>query len=250
VKPPLLVFCVYALSTVACSGAADIPETPDLRALLQSYERPTATLDGSNVSAALDRAPSNLRELAAGVEAARYIMNNVDTASRSSANLTGERIRIQGSLGLTVRCPGQLGNPVYDESINGSLSLTLAVAENKIRRSMGGEARACVLQGALHGLPARIQIDGKVAFDVGGDFGIGQPWSGELLASLPGELRVGDYVFQSITGRLHAGRFQYLVRLDDENDQTIVLELSDTGITLRDAAGVWFCAEGESCAKQ
>jgi len=248
VKPPLLACCLVALSTAACGGAADIPETPDLRELLQSYERPTAALDVSSVQAALDSAPANLQELAAGIEAAKYVMGDVDYASRTSSTRSGERVRLQGSLGLKLRCPGQSSNPVYDEDINGSLSLTLAVADNKIRRSMGGEAKACVLQGTLHGLPARIQLDGKVAFDVGADIGLGQPWSGELLTSLPGQLHVGDYVFQSISGRLHEGRFQHLVRLND--DTTIVLELSDDGITIRDASGVWFCAEGEPCAKR
>jgi hypothetical protein len=247
VKPSLLACCLVALSTVACGGAADIPETPDLRELLQSYERPTLALDVSSVQAALDSAPPNLRELAAGLEAAKYVMGEVDHASKTSSSRTGERIRLQGSLGLKVRCPGERSDPVYDESINGSLSLTLAVADSRIRRSMGGEAKACILQGTLHGLPARIQIDGRIAFDVGGDIGLGQPWSGELLTSLPGELHVGDYVFQSISGRLHAGRFQHLVRL---NEGTIVLELSEDGITIRDASGVWFCAEGEPCAKQ
>jgi hypothetical protein len=248
VKPSLLACWFVALNTVGCGGVADIPETPDLRELLQSYERPTATLDVSSVQAALDSAPPNLRELAAGIEAAKYVMGDVDYASKTSSNRGGQRIRLQGSLGLNIRCPGERGNPVYDESINGSLSLTLAIADNRIRRSMGGEAKACILQGSLHGLPARIRLDGKVAFDVGGDLGLGQPWSGELLTSLPGELHVGDYVFQSISARLHSGRFQHLVRLNDGT--TIVLELGDDGITLRDASGIWFCAEGESCAKR
>ncbi len=46
---------------------------------------------------------------------------------------------------------------------------------------MGGQAKACVLQGTLRGLPARIQLDGAMAFDLGGDIGIGQRWSGEFL---------------------------------------------------------------------
>jgi hypothetical protein len=243
----LFAFWAAALGTVACSGAADIPDTPDLRPLLQSYERPTAVLDASTVATALDSTP-NLKELAAGVQAAGYIMDDVDRASSTSSSKSGSRLRLQGSLGLKVRCPGQLGTPVYDESINGSVSLTLAVAENAIRRSFGGAAKACILQGTLRGLVARIELDGDMAFDVGRDIGIGQGWSGELLASLPGKIIVDDYVFESISGRLTQGRFQNLVRLNDGS--TAVLELSDDGITVRDSSGVWFCAEGQPCAKQ
>jgi len=248
VKPSFSATCLIAMGAVACGGSADIPDTPDLRELLASYERPTAALDVATVADALSSAP-RLRELAAGVEAAKYIMGDVDYASRTpSTSKAGGRVRLQGSLGLLVRCPGDRADPVYDEKVNGSLSLTLAIADNKIRRSMGGEANACVLQGTIEGLPARIQLDGSVAFDVGGDIGLGQPWGGELLASLPGELKVGDYTFQSISGRLHSGRFQHLVRLP--NGTTVVFELSDDGITIRDASGVWFCAQGESCTQQ
>ena len=247
VKPPWLAYCFVALSTVACGAAADVPETPDLRELLAGYDRPTAQLDQTTVAAALNSV-QNLSELAAGVRAAKVILGNVDYASETSSTKTSSRLRLQGSISVKIRCPGDRSDPVYDESINGSLSLTLAVADNKIRRSMSGHANACVLQGSIRGLATHTELDGDVAFDLGGDIGLGNPWGGELLASLPGELRVGEYTFQSISGRLHDGRFQHLVSLPGEG--TIVLELSDTGITVRDASGVWFCAEGEPCAKQ
>jgi hypothetical protein len=241
-----LVLYLLALATPACGGAADIPETPDLRELLQNYQRPTAALDGSNVDAVLNRAP-NLKELAAGFDAAKYIPSEVDYASNSTSPKTGSRLRLQGSLKLDVRCPGERLDPVYDEQVNGSVSLTIAVANNRILRSMGGDARACVLQSSIQGVLVRTVIDGPIAFDLGNDIGIGQYWSGELLASLPGELRVGDYVFESVSARFTQGRFQHLVRLEDGS--TVVLELSREGVTIRDGAGVWVCAEGLSCAK-
>ena len=248
VKPHWLACCLVALSALGCGGAADIPDTPDLRALLQSYDRPTASLDLTTVQDALDSAP-NLKELAAAVQATKYLMgDDVNYASRAPTTKGGGRIRLQGSLGLVVRCPGDRADPVYDESINGSLSLTIAVDDNKIRRSLGGQANGCVLQGPIRGVPASIKLDGSVAFDLGGDIGLGQPWGGELLASIPGELTVEGYTFKSISGRLHEGRFQHLLQLP--NGTTVVLELSDTGVTIRDASGVWFCAEGQPCAKQ
>jgi hypothetical protein len=253
VKPSLLAYCLVALSAVSCGGAADIPETPDLRQLLQDYERPTAVLDVATVTDALNEALNeapNLKELAAGVQAAKLVLGDVNYASKTSSTKTGSRVRLQGSLGVRIRCPGERTDPMYDESVNGSLSLTLAVAENQILRSIGGQASDCVFQGALRGFPARIQLDGDVAFDLGGDIGIGQPWSGELLATLPGELTVAGIVFKSISARLHEGRFQHLVTLPSSN-KTVVLELSeDAGITIRDGSGVWFCAEGQSCARR
>lgn len=252
-KFPVLAYCFVASSAVSCGGAADIPETPDLRELLQSYERPTAVLDETTVADALNQALEivpNLKELAAGVQAAKLVLGDLDYASESSSSKTSSRLRLQGSIGVSIRCPGERSDPVYDENVNGSLSLTLAVAENRILRSMGGHANACVFQGALRGLPARIELDGEVAFDLGGDIGIGQRWSGDLLAALPGELTVAGIVFKSVSARLHEGRFQHLVTLPGSN-QTLVLEVSDeAGITVRDGSGVWFCAEGQSCARR
>ncbi|HET7546098.1 MAG TPA: hypothetical protein VFK05_39790 [Polyangiaceae bacterium] len=246
-KPLWLVSYLIPLAALACSGTADIPPSPDLQELLDSYERPTAVLDMSTVDATLESTP-NLKELAAGVEAATYVMDEVDEASRTASTKSSSRIRLQGSVNLNIRCPGERKDPVYDENVNGSIALTLGIADTAIRRTFGGTAKACVLKGRLAGFELRIQLDGDMAFDVGHDIGLGTGWSGELLASLPGELRVDDYVFQSISGRITQGRFQNLVKMSD--GKTVVLELSADGITVRDAVGVWFCAEGQPCAKQ
>ncbi len=217
-----------------------------MRELLQSYERPTAVLDKTTVTTALDSTP-NLKELAQGVEATQFLMKpEVDEASNTSSSRSSSRIRLQGSVKLDIRCPGPVNAPVYGQ--NGSVSLTLAIAESSIRRTFGGEALACAINRVVAGRTFNVKLDGEMAFDVGNDIALGSGWNGELLASLPGELRVDDYVFQSISGRLTEGRFQYLVRLSD--DTTAVLELGADGIFVRDSVGIWFCAEGQPCAQQ
>ncbi|HEX2671738.1 MAG TPA: hypothetical protein VHM25_12740, partial [Polyangiaceae bacterium] len=75
-----------------------------------------------------------------------------------------------------------------------------------------------------------------------------QRWSRELLASMPGTLSVAGYEFTSVSGRLSQGKFQYLLTL--EGEKTVVLQLGDDGITVRDKGGVWFCATGEPCAQR
>jgi len=245
VKALWFVAYLIPLGAVACGGTADIPDTPNLQLLLQSYEHPTAVLDKTTVNDALNSTP-NLQELADGMEAATYLMGDVGEASDTASTKSSSRVRIQGSVKLDIRCPGELDAPVYGD--NGSVSLTLAIAESAIRRTFGGEAKACVIKQQVAGRMARIQLDGELAFDVGRDIGLGQGWTGELLASLPGELRVDEYLFKSISGRITQGRFQNLVEMSD--GKTVVLELGVNGINVRDASGVWFCAEGAPCAKQ
>ena len=247
-KPSLLACCLVATGAVACGGAADIPDTPDLRELLQSYEAPTASLDATRAAEALESVPG-LDQLSAGFRAAQDILqNDVNQASDSSSRSTGARIRLQGSIGLQVRCPGDADAPNYDSNVNGTVSLTLAVSDNKIRRSFGGEAKGCVLHGTRLDHTFRVVLDGPVQFDLGGDIGLGQRWSGRLLASLPGTLTVEGHEFRSISGLLADGVFHYLVHV---NGGTVVLNLGgDDVITVSDGSGTWFCREGQPCAMQ
>jgi len=253
VKPSLLICWGAALCTVACSGAADVPDTPDLRALIAKYQAPSATLDSTSAVETLKSAPTleELRQLNSGFLAAQSVMkDDVNQASTANSGSTGSRIRLQGSIGLQIRCPGDLDNPTYDEQVNGSLSLTLAVADTQIRRSFGGQAKACVLRGMILDNPAKIVLDGPVAFDLGNNIGIGSGWSGDFLADLPGTLTVLDHEYRGISGRFTQGRFQYLLDLGQDKG-TVVLELSGSdGITVIDRSGRWFCRGSEPCAKQ
>jgi hypothetical protein len=79
--------------------------------LLESYERPTASIDAARAATALDSVP-NLAELAAGFRAAAYVMGKVDVASDDTSQSTGQRVRLQGAIGLALRCPGNAGDPI------------------------------------------------------------------------------------------------------------------------------------------
>ena len=63
---PYWIFAFVALT--ACSGAAEIPDTPDLTALQVEYDNPSATLDATTVQETLEEIPP-LDALAAGFRA-------------------------------------------------------------------------------------------------------------------------------------------------------------------------------------
>jgi hypothetical protein len=237
-----------ALGLSACSGAAEIPTTPDLTEMQNNYDFPTASLDSDTVEETLAEFPP-LDQLEAGFRASGYATTGVNEAGGTASKESGAQIDIQGSLRVNLRCPGDLDDPTYDPNTNGSLSLTLAVDDNRIKRGIGGTADHCVLRGRLLDLPVRVEIDGPVAFDLGRDVGLRARWSGTLLVVVRGTITIGDLVLDNLSARYTEERLEYLhVRSRDRS--TVVAEVSGDGIRIRDADLVWFCRSGEPCTPQ
>jgi hypothetical protein len=233
----------WLLTTFGCGGAADIPATPDLRGLISDYDSPDGELDATRAAMVLADAPP-MPELAAGLRSTGLIAGHVNDASTDTAPSKGSGVRLQGSVTIDFRCPGQLDNPDYDPAVNGTGTLTLAVADTRIKRTIGGHADACVLEGYIGTAPARIQLDGNIAFDLGHDIGIGQRWSGRLLAYLPGQLEVEGYTFKSISARFTEDELEHLIELSDGT--FVVLTLNASGISVRDKSGTWYCPSDQT----
>jgi len=230
-------------AALGCGGAADIPETPDLRTLISNYDAPNGELDATRAAAVVADAPP-MPQLAAGLRSTGLIASHVNDASTDTTPSKGNGVRLQGSVDVEVRCPGQLGDPDYDPAVNGTASLTLAIADTRIKRTFGGHADACVLKGYIGTAPARIQIDGNIAFDLGRDIGIGQRWSGRLLAYLPGQLEVEGYTFKSISARFTDDVLEHLIQLGDGT--FVVLTLDASGVSVRDKSGSWYCPSDQT----
>ncbi|HEX6273875.1 MAG TPA: hypothetical protein VFZ53_12595 [Polyangiaceae bacterium] len=228
----------------ACSGAAEVPDTPDLSELQSEYERPTGLLDLTSVNEVLAEIPE-LGRLSSGFRAAGYATRGVNEAADTSAKKESS-IRLQGSIRVGLRCPGDAASPVFDADTNGSMSLTLAVENNAIKRGVGGRADGCVLRADVRGTPLRVEIDGPIAFDLGGDLSLRQRWSGRLLMRIAGTITIGDLELQSLSARFTNSKFEYLFVLP--NDDWIIAELTDQGVALRDREQTWVCPDGQPCA--
>jgi hypothetical protein len=234
------------LTTLACSGAADVPGVPNLESLIARYEQPDAALDISELPAAL-RALPPLDEIAAGFAAAETSLGEVKEDTAPAAQQSGFGVRLQGSINITVRCPGDLGQAVLDPAVNGSLVFTLAVAESRIHRTAGGRANACVLRGTLGDQTARVVLDGDFAIDMGGDIGFRQPWPGPLLFVIGGQIEIAGHSFNNISGRFKDGKLEHLFSRAD--GKTFVATLGASGFTIRDRDGIWLCADVDTCAR-
>ena len=240
---------VLAAGVSACSGASEIPDTPDLSGLIESYIHPTADLDATTAREVIEELPP-LEELAAGFHAARYATNGVNEGGESSEKDSDNALRVQGSIRVTLRCPGEGDDPVFDASTNGSISMTLAVEENRIKRGVRALAAACRLRGELASLPIRVAVDGPVLFDLGGDVGLRDRWSGELLMSIEGSLDIEGLILENLSARWNGDRLEHLFRRPLDG-KTVVAELrtlaGERGIALRDSTRTWSCLDGQEC---
>ena len=236
-----------ALALQACGGPAEVPDTPDLTGYIHDYDNPTAVLDPASADSALADMPE-LGRLAAGLRASGYATNTVDEAGRSSSKKDEENaLDIQGTIKVNLRCPGELDEPVYDASTNGTLDVTIGVDESRILRGVRGQATNCVLRADDEGVPVRVSVDGGFAFDLGRDLSIRRRWSGELLLVIYGDIRIGDLELRNLSARWNAERFEYLFVISD--GEWVIARLSSDGITIEDKDTTWFCAAGQPCAR-
>lgn len=238
---------VVVACTLSCAGPAEIPPTPDLSPLESEYDTPSARLqDSPRVQSVLDSAP-DVEQLAASFRSAGALLDDVDTASETADRRTGDGIRLRGALQLGVRCPGHDEDPVYDAAVNGSVSFTLAVSDNAIRRSFSGSAAQCKLRAFVRGTPLRVVLDGDVAFDLGSDLRLGTRWDRtRVLVSVQGRVEVEGFAFSGVSARFTSERFEYLYSV---NDGTVILLFTQRGVGLQDAEGTWYCQFGsDACS--
>lgn len=244
-----LCFCIGLLaSAAACSGPAPIPSTPDLSGVRASFEQDhLGVLDTTKAEEMIAQSPP-LAQLDAAFRATTVAADDAGHAGDEAAPQSSSRIRIQGSVHVVMRCPGELGTPLYDENTNGTVSLTVAVADSHIRRDVGGEAVRCKLRGTVLGTDIRVGLDGPINFDLGRDLGLGEGWSGDLLVNLAGKLTINDSSFENLNARFKDNRFQYLQKLADGT--AALLEIAGSGVMVTDRTGTLLCADVQSCVRQ
>jgi hypothetical protein len=240
----LLLLIGIGATALAC-GPADIPETPDLSKLESDFNTPTAVLDQTGVGEALLQMPS-LRQLSAGFRAAGSTTDGIDAADQQAASGSGSRLNIQGSIKVNVRCPGGLDVPELGS--NGSIDLTLGVEKNLIKRGVRMMANACVMRGSVLGTPVRVEIDGPILMDLGGDLGLRQRWVGRLLMLITGTIDIEGVTLDNLAARWNSDTFEYLFRLPNEKTWVIASVTADGAISVRDSQTTWSCPDGSTCS--
>ena len=237
---------LLASCALGCAGEAELPELPSLAQLSSEYDQPTAELAPDRVRNVIDSFPE-LPRLLAAFRSTAAVLDGVDEAQDPASQRAGEGIHLRGSLLVTLRCPGDIDRPNYDEELNGSLSLTLGVNRSAILRNVGGNASDCRLSGNFAGLSIGVMLDGPIDFDLGRNIPLGQAWSRtRWLVSVRGSITVEDVRFDNVSARIGPGSVEHLQFLPDGT--SVVLSASTSGVTLRDAESTWSCdTKGGPC---
>jgi hypothetical protein len=224
---------------LGCAEPAEIPELPSLAELSQEYDAPTAEIDQQDARAYLDSMPE-LEPLLAAFRSTATMVQRVEDAKEPAQERTGEGIQLRGALYVTLRCPGQLAQPEYDEVENGSVSLTLAVAASHVRRTIGGKAQQCRFNGKLGDLPIAVVLDGGMDLDMGADMPLGQAWAVDRwLVAIQGSVQVNDVSFSGVSARISNDAVEYLLRLPDGT--SVVLSAAPPTISVRTQDTTWSC---------
>lgn len=233
--------CLH-LSALGCGTVAPIPDTPNLEELQTRYDHPTAVLHAGTAQDALDEVPQ-LLDLAGGLRATPYAIEGVNRADDLAVDRAAQGIRVQGTVNATLECPGASGS--RDGGANGSLLLTIGVAETKVLRGIHGVAQHCVLRSERLQVPLRVEIDGGVDFDLGRDLALGTHWTGRLLVVVLGSITIEGVPFRNVSGRITDALFEHLLELEDGT--TVVLQVTEEGPAIRDSERIWSCSSGQPC---
>src|SRR5689334_3346826 len=206
---------LLACCALACAGEAELPELPSLTQLSSEYDQPTAELAPARIRNVIDSFPE-LQRLLAAFRSTAAVLDSVDDAQAPASQRAGDGIRLRGSLLVTLRCPGDVDRPSYDEELNGTLLLTLGVNRSAILRNVGGDASACRLSGNFAGLSIGVMLDGPIDFDLGQNIPLGQSWSRtRWLVAVRGSITVEDVRFDNVSARIGPGSVEHLQRLAD-----------------------------------
>jgi hypothetical protein len=236
----------YVCGVLACAQAADVPDVPDLDALQREYDDPSGGLEPEEVEELVERFPE-LESMAAALRTVEPILARIDDARDTADGRSGSGVELRGALMVELACPGGARTPRYDKALNGSLSLELAVAGSEIQPTFWATAQGCLLLGAVGPLAFPVEIDGRIAIDVGSPIPLGGTWQrSRTLISHQGTISFGGLTLRDLSARLSQDRFEYLF---DTPSGTVVLLVTEDIVGVRDRNATWFCDRGTAeCA--
>lgn len=254
-------YALVATALHACVALPPAPSTADLSSLDERYDHPTGSLPDEITSDVLGAARPFL-DVASQLDGLSLIRTAVaDTSEGLAAALATDSLTVQGSIKAKLSCPGHGAMATDDAENNGTIDVTMGVADTRIQRALSGAATDCRFLSNRGGNSARITFSADLIADLGADIALGDDPSKALSVelsklelstdsglSLPKvqdkyDFRVTDA--QSIEVLLDPSA----LGLGLQNVGTVVLiSHLDGAVGLREKRGEWRCPADDACS--
>jgi hypothetical protein len=244
------------LTLSGCADEATVPEGPNLDALVEAYEHPTAELDADLAERSLgDVIPLQLAVYLA--DHLRFVSDAIDAATKGFGpdglriNFGGE---VKGRVAVRIVCPGEDPAARVIER-DGAVELEAPIHANVLGPVLFGTARQCAFDFGNVPLPPWFTIpltgpfpgrlDGPLALHVG-QVSLGQPLVIAPLVSVEGTLAIeGLPPLDHFDFRVPAAAtIETRVPLPDGTHAIAYADPTDIG--LREKRGTWKCSVSQT----
>jgi hypothetical protein len=260
----------FALGVLGAAGcvAYDVPEQPDLSALVDAYEHPSAEVDVQTAWRALEE--SRLDEevglavlgldLAAGVD---RVMEQLDPligdphgedGSDRTVKVGGVRVEGSGSVHIEETCE-RVGERAAQP---GAVDMILSIRESAVESVASGRFRGCWTRAAVitdgDQAPLEgpwIRLDGDFAVDLGGTLAIGERIEERWLTFRfdgRAQLEQGDAVDGELDFRIGPGWLAVRLEIPGAGHAVKALRVDGSALLLQGASTLLECSrESKSC---
>ena len=244
---------ICAVFAIGCAAAPEAPVAPEaVVALADAYENPTAMLTPATARAVVDRTQP-LRGVLEAVRGLQFIRDIVENAT-SIDDGDIESLQVRGALDARAACPGWDDAPP-DQSLDGTIEVTIGVEESRVQRAFGGRATNCRFVTEVAGQRSNAVASMELEVDLGGSLGLGEPAPPILVrgtnvsGSVNGvALSLGS---QALSFRLlEGGAIETLVDIatlgSGMTGNVLVVLHADGRVSLRARDGDWMCGQGST----
>jgi hypothetical protein len=262
---PLLVAAHCVVAGCLLTGCVEMPriaDVEDLSGLERRYENPTATLPDTLVERVLETS-SDSSALTQQLDGLHLIYAAVTSAAKRLAKQgDADAVDLQGTVEVEYACPGYGDEPTTSVDVGGALYLTLNVRDSYVLRGAAGIAVDCRFKVRQGDGDARVELNSRLAIDLGADTRIGTKINSMLMVRLRDiEARVRQ---DALTGFV-LNYDKYDFRVSNERIETLIdmstlalglpsfgtavlIASRDGSFSLRERRGEWLCDRVEdSC---
>lgn len=244
----------------ACAELPDPQTSEDLASLARRYEAPSAKIPGELIER-LVRESSDSSELEHLLDGLRLVHSAVaEAAARLAKEGDADELDLQGTVDVVHVCPGFDSEPTSELEQGGAIELRLSIEHSMVRRGIRGTAEGCRFLVGSGRDTTRVELDAKLAIDLGADTRIGASPPAQLLVRLR---RVNADIDRTSPAALLLRREQYDFRVSDERVETLIdmaalgfaplgsavlIVHRDGTLGVRERRGEWRCDRaGEAC---